>query len=994
MSAASRLPRAGRLAVLALVASWAVALPVFGASRVLPHLAFRVLRTPHFRIYYHQGEERLARTLAGIVESVRDTVPARLGLPAPEVTHVLLVDQDDAANGWATPLPYNTVMVTAAWPAASDIIGNTSDWLRLVFTHEYAHILQLHQSRGWARAVRSVFGRVPIAFPNLFLPEWEIEGLATYVESRENGADGRLRSGDSRAIVQERRRTAGVQPIDQLNGGQAGWPGGLGPYLYGGFFADYLATKYGEESLGDVSRRSAGRLPYLSSAAFRETFGRGLGELWADYQQSLLRGSGDEKPREAPGADRVPGDASRRLTWGGYRVSTPRYAAHGSLVLYGRQNPDDFPAVAAVERGRRGAVRTLVTRYGGEQLSAHGRLAFFDAADYAVNVAWRSDLFVTDVESGRTQRLTRDARLVAPDVSPDGRWLACISLKDGGRSLALFRVEGSEVGRLTLSAVAVPGGLSGAIYGAPRWSPDGSRLAAERRQPKGCAEIVVVDPVSGESHVAASTLTGRVLSPAWLPDGRTLLFTSDRDGGDFRVFATDLDTGRVAPVLAAAGGALFPDVSPDGQRLVYVGYTGRGYDLFEAPMPALSDSYWTASLFTGPAAAAGSANGRLGPNGSGDIASGVAPAVPDEEPYSPLETLLPRSWQPAADIVDNHLRIGASTAGTDVLARHSFGLTALWRVQAGSASSTVADRARPDWSAFYVYDRWRPSFFVAASDDTTFRPQYVGGTRVGDAQLRETQASVGVSLPFLGVRRGQVWQTALAVDRNVLSTVRGERRFARNALQSGWAFNSARVFGYSVSPEQGVAIGVTSEQVRAAFGADGNADAFTGEVRGYMRLGTGHVVLASRAAIGAATGDANVSRVFYLGGPEPVHGLIDFGSRAFSLLRGFPDQVYAAGHVGAANVELRFPVRRIERGLRTWPFFLKTVHAAAFLDTGQVWDHRFSWSGTKASAGAEVSLDTVLGFGLPMTLSVGVAHPLGREQARGTTTYVRVGRAF
>ena len=47
-----------------------------------------------------------------------------------------------------------------------------------------------------------MFGRLPLAFPNLFLPTWQIEGLATYEESAITGT-GRLHAGDFRAIVAE-----------------------------------------------------------------------------------------------------------------------------------------------------------------------------------------------------------------------------------------------------------------------------------------------------------------------------------------------------------------------------------------------------------------------------------------------------------------------------------------------------------------------------------------------------------------------------------------------------------------------------------------------------------------------------------------------------------------------------------------------------------------------------------------------------------------------
>ena len=117
----------------------------------------------------------------------------------------MLVDQTELANGWATPLPVNTIMVTAAVPAGFDFIGRTEDWLQLVFTHEFTHIVHLSRSEGWAGIARRVFGRVPWAFPNLYLPIWQIEGLAAWEESRLTG-EGRLHAGDFRAIEREAGR--------------------------------------------------------------------------------------------------------------------------------------------------------------------------------------------------------------------------------------------------------------------------------------------------------------------------------------------------------------------------------------------------------------------------------------------------------------------------------------------------------------------------------------------------------------------------------------------------------------------------------------------------------------------------------------------------------------------------------------------------------------------------------------------------------------------
>ena len=103
---AARCPRF-RAAVLFLVATLlhVGAGPAFSAGLVDPLLQFRQIRTEHFIIYFHQGEEALARRLAGIVESVRTDVGRSLASPLPRLTRVILADQSETANGWATPLP-------------------------------------------------------------------------------------------------------------------------------------------------------------------------------------------------------------------------------------------------------------------------------------------------------------------------------------------------------------------------------------------------------------------------------------------------------------------------------------------------------------------------------------------------------------------------------------------------------------------------------------------------------------------------------------------------------------------------------------------------------------------------------------------------------------------------------------------------------------------------------------------------------------------------
>jgi hypothetical protein len=258
---------------------------------------------------------------------------------------MVLADQSDLANGWATPL-YDLIVVTAAAPAGSDFIGQTDDWLRLVFTHEFTHIVHLDRSEGWARAFRYIFGRTPIAFPNVWLPVWQVEGLAAWQESVLTG-EGRLHAGDFRAIEQQAARQHRVEPLDRASGGLTDWPSGNAPYAFGLGFHQYLADRFGEARFGDLATATARRLPFFGSRAFKNVYGQPLGALWTDYTNHLLDTFPPVENHEA--------DAPVRLTHDGHTVLGPRFAgpacgACAPEIVYTVRNPNGFPALRAISR--------------------------------------------------------------------------------------------------------------------------------------------------------------------------------------------------------------------------------------------------------------------------------------------------------------------------------------------------------------------------------------------------------------------------------------------------------------------------------------------------------------------------------------------------------------------------------------------------------------------------------------------------------------------
>ncbi len=918
--------------------------PVSAANRYDPRFRFRSIQTPRFTIHFHQGEETLARRLAAIAEDVAARVAGELGTPNGRV-HVILVDQHDVANGWANPVPYNVIEISAAAPSGESSIGNTDDWLRLVLSHEYTHIVHLDKARGWIGGLRRVFGHSPLLYPNLFLPLAQIEGLATYNESMLTG-QGRIPAGDFRNIIERAAGARRFEPIDRTNGGLVDWPGGAAQYAYGAYFNKYLADRFGAESIARLADETSRRVPYFSAPAFKKVFKRSLGELWEDFEADATARARDEPA------------ASIRLTHHGFGVGSPVFGSAGRL-FYSIANPHGFPSLMQL-RAAGSAPRRVTSRYSGNQASAAGGLLVFDQAELVDNVGLQSDLYAVAQDGGRSRRLTHGARAGDPDVAPDGRTIVCTVQSADRRFLATLQLP--DAGRMATPEVLLS--APSIDYSAPRWSPDGRSIAVERRRLAGPSEIVLVDVAARTERVLVSSRDARNVTPFWLT-ATVLLFASDRNGQPFSIYAIDLPSGGVKRLNGVGHSAQSPVVSRDGRTLVFVGYTADGYDLFSLPLVSAS---W--SEVAGVAA----------PAPSQDRPVGLAPVTSPDTPYRPWPAVLPRFWTPVIESDASELSLGAESAGSDPLGRHTYGGIVAWS----------ASRLRPDWSVSYAYDRWWPTLFASVSDDTDpFR----------EGEIRTREVNAGAVFVIARVRWSQALLASVNASRDEFSCDGCEETLPANvkrgAIRTGWIVDTAKEYGYSVSRESGATFRVTWEVAPDALGSDAGNSSATLDTRGYFRLGPRHAAVAVRAAGATAWGDERARRVFSASGNGPVASGFDFGRDAIGLLRGLASDSIVGTHAAVANVDYRVPIARPQRGVGTVPLFFRTIHAAIFADAGHAWDHGFDTSDVRFSTGVELSMDTVVGYWLPLTFTTGVAwrsDPVGNHD--GVAVFGRIGRAF
>ena len=143
-----------------------------------------------------------------------------------------------------------------------------------------------------------------------------------------------------------------------------------------------------------------------------------------------------------------------------------------------------------------------------------------------------SDIFIMDLETKKTKRLTYNAAAdTAPSWSPTGRELAFTTdrLGQGSPQIYLMDAEGSNVRKAS---------FGGNYHDAPAWAPTGERIAFVSRVDNTYDIYVLnlrLNQISKLTDIKMFTE-----SPSWSPDGRHIIFASNLSGS-MQIYSVDYD---------------------------------------------------------------------------------------------------------------------------------------------------------------------------------------------------------------------------------------------------------------------------------------------------------------------------------------------------------------------------------------------------------------------------------------------------------------------
>lgn len=546
-----------------------------------PELEWRTIETEHFYVHYHEGTERTARVAAKVAEEIYGPVTSLYNHVPDSKVSFIIKDYDDYSNG-AAYFYDNKIEIWA--PSLDTDLRGTHNWLRNVITHEFTHIVQIQTTIKFGRKVPGIYFQwlgyeserrtdVLYGYPNTIVsypisgfvvPSWFAEGV-----SQVNRKELQYDSWDAHRDM--------ILRMYALDGNMLSWNemavfgktslGNESSYNAGFAFVRYLNDRYGDQVIPEISRKLSSFSALTIDNAIERAVGKNGEEIYDEWKEYLRA---DYKRRVAPVEAALA--AGEQIGSVGFANFSPAFSPDGGKIAYTSNKEGDYFFQSALylydvgtkkeERLQSGVRSELAWLPDGKRLiyAKHSR----------DNEHWSNylDLYVYDLESKDETRLTYGRRAGSPAVSADGRRIAYVSGSDGTLNLYVMDVDTKNMVRLTNYS-------HGEQVYSPAWSPDGKTIVFDYSITDG-RDLAEVPADGGEVRFLLAT-AGDERNAAFSADGASIVYASDRTG-IFNIYRYSLATKETQQLTNVLGGAFMPALGAGGQ-LAFSSYTSTGYKL-------------------------------------------------------------------------------------------------------------------------------------------------------------------------------------------------------------------------------------------------------------------------------------------------------------------------------------------------------------------------------------------------------------------------------
>ncbi len=928
------------------------------ALAVDPTLHWKTIEGEYLFVHYADGNKNIAERALVIAELAHTRLTKEFDWHPAEKTHVVISDQSDQPNGFASPVYFNHTVLFVAPPTSINTLEDFDDWLTTLIVHEYTHIIHLDKSAGSPEYLRNIFGRFLLLFPNAYQPAWVLEGLATYKETDTERGIGRGQSAMFASMMREEVAN-GLQPISHVNLPVSTWPGGTTRYLYGVYFMNFLAEKYGEEKLRDwIEEYSNNLLPFFINTNAQRTLGKNLEPLWNEFQRWL-------KNKFEPQINKIKEKgliAGSQLSADAYRTDSVQafLGEHGEEVYYVQNN--GYQRAKLMHLDTNGNTAELIDLTGSAKLDVHPEAGLLlTQNEVCNNYNVYSDIYYFDKSNKQLKRLTECGRYLFASWFPDGKRIAAVQHDASHFELQLLDEQAK------LQQVLWQGNNRD-IVGQIDVSPDGKYIVASIWREGEGWNLELFD-LAEKRWDKINTGAGIAANPQYTADGN-ILFSLEADDV-YNLNRYSPASGKLEQLTNLIGGAFQSSQASVNGAVYYSGYSAEGYAIYKLDL-AETDSVDTTKKITAfEKEPLQIINYQVSSHQQRD--------------YSALSNMYPRWWFPSFQFTEQRSEFGVTTTGSDALGIHNYSVAASYDSKLNKPAARIS----------YAYS---DQLFLSAA-----RINEITLDAGGDLQRISNRSVAGAVVAFPD-RHMQTQSDLLfaviydkTVDDELTTSAIPLNDFEDHLLALAWLYNSADYNPLSISLIDGMNLRLVAED-SDALNSDFSGQLYTVDWRQYIRTGK-ESVFAIRFLQGWGT---DQPRPFKLGGEgdsEDVFALLFgmsgrsiFNQRSYAL-RGYKEGLpqLRGRRAQLLTGEWRFPLQRIEKGYMTPPAGIMQWFGTVFAETGSAYQD--SPDSYYSSAGFELTADINLFYSLTLRTRLGYAHGFDREIGEDRV-YLKIGSSF
>jgi hypothetical protein len=610
-----------------------------------PSLKWYQLNTPHFRVLYPLGFETQAQRMANTLEHIHEPESKTMGA-SPRKISVVLQNQSSISNGFVSITPRRSEFY--AMPSQNyNFVGN-NDWLNLLATHEYRHMVQFqHAKRGFNKLVYYAFGNNALsAMAYVAAPQWFWEGDAVATETAFTQAGrGRIPNFDLvfRTNLME-GRTFNYQK-QYLRSYKHNIPD---HYKLGFHMVSYLRKRTNNPEVWEnITKRSwnVPFIPFAFSSAIKKESGLYVNGLYREMAADLKKQwQAQLDTTVLTSFEKVNPRTTKAYT--DYRF--PQELEDGSIL---------------VEKSGIGDIETLVTIKNGQEKKIYTQGIVNDAAmlsatnsrvvwnEFRFDPRWRVKTFSTivgyDLGSKTKRVIAKKGRYASAAISPDGYQVATVETKTD------YQTKLVVLDYLSGKVVKEFDNPTNDFISMPRWSGDGKEIIALKTNKQGKAITRFNLELGTEKNLTEFT-DENIGHP--VPHGKYILYNSPISGID-NIYALDIETNQRFQITSSKYAAYNPCVSRD-RKTIY--YNEQGKDGMDVVKIAFDPSTW--KLWTRKIQPSTFFNHLVEQEGMPNLLSTIPDSTFKAKKYSRLKGIInPHSWGAYFDNTLTNVNVGVTS---------------------------------------------------------------------------------------------------------------------------------------------------------------------------------------------------------------------------------------------------------------------------------------------------------------------------------------------